>query len=294
MVVKNRNAALVLEASLVLTAVFWGTNYVAVKYVAGHVPPLLFVALRFVVAGTVVWGFLRLSEPKSVLRRADVLPMLCLGFFGVALCQTTFTYGLSLTSASNTGFIFATAPVWGLLLGFVLGQERPTWRGVIGVGLCVLGVGSIFYRGLGAQGGSLAGDLLILASAVLLGVYTVLSLPLLRRLSPLAVAAYPMLFGGLMVLPLASPGFARVDWSSLAPGVAAAFAYSALLATAFAFVTWQRGISRIGANKVFVYQYLITLSGILSGVVLLGETLGAHKLLGGLVVLVGVYLARRQ
>lgn len=290
---KGRNAALVLEASLVLTAVFWGTNYVAVKYVAGHVPPLLFVALRFVVAGVVVWGFLRFSEPKSGLRRGDVLPTLFLGIFGVALCQTTFTYGLSLTSASNTGFIFATAPVWGLLLGFVLGQERPTWRGVIGVGLCVLGVGSIFYRGVGAPGSSLAGDLLILASAVLLGVYTVLSLPLLRRLSPLAVAAYPMLFGGLVVLPFASPGFARMDWNSLTAGVASAFAYSALLATAFAFVAWQRGISRIGANRVLAYQYLITLVGAGSGIVFFNESLGPAKIAGGLVILLGVYLARK-
>jgi drug/metabolite transporter (DMT)-like permease len=68
--------------------------------------------------------------------------------------------------------------------------------------------------------------------------------------------------------------------------------YSAVFATAFA--GWQRGISRVGANRVLVYQYLITLTGVVSGVVLLGESLGTNKLLGGAVILVGVYLARRQ
>ena len=290
----NRTAAVLTELSLVLAAFFWGTNYVAVKYVVGSVPPIPFVALRFVVAGAVIWGTLRILEPKSSLSRGDILPMLGLGVLGVAVCQTAFTLGLSLTNASDAGLVFATSPVWGLLLGLALGQERPTRRGVLGVGLSVVGVGVIFYRGLGTDGASLVGDLLILVSAVSLGSYTVLSMPLLRRLSPLAVAAYPMLFGGWIVFLLASPGLARMDWGSVNTLAASAALYSTLLATAFAYLAWQRGVSRIGANRVLVYQYLITLVGVLSGAVLLGEDLGPDKLLGGAVILIGVYLARRQ
>ena len=109
--------------------------------------------------------------------------------------QTTFTFGVSLTSAANTGFIFATAPVWGLLFGFVLGLERPTWRGAAGVGLSILGIGVIFYEGLRLEGASLIGDLLVLLAAMGFGAYTVLSMRVLVRYSPLAVATYPILFG---------------------------------------------------------------------------------------------------
>ena len=70
--------------------------------------------------------------------------------------------------------------------------------------------------------------------------------------------------------------------------------FSAVFATAFAFAAWQGGISRIGANRVLVYQYLITLTGVASGVVFFDESLGASKILGGAVILLGVYLARRQ
>jgi drug/metabolite transporter (DMT)-like permease len=71
-------------------------------------------------------------------------------------------------------------------------------------------------------------------------------------------------------------------------------AFSAVFATAFAFSAWQRGVSRIGANRVLVYQYLISLTGVASGVVFFGEVLGVEKLVGGAVTLAGVYLARRQ
>jgi drug/metabolite transporter (DMT)-like permease len=62
---------------------------------------------------------------------------------------------------------------------------------------------------------------------------------------------------------------------------------------AFGFYAWQRGVSRAGANRVLVYQYLITLVGVASGVVLLGEDLTVSKIIGGAVILLGVYLARR-
>ncbi len=67
-----------------------------------------------------------------------------------------------------------------------------------------------------------------------------------------------------------------------------------MFATAFAFSAWQISISRIGAIRVLVYQYLITLTGVASGIVFFGESLGIEKLAGGAVILVGVYLARRQ
>ncbi|MBD0354446.1 MAG: DMT family transporter, partial [Rubrobacteraceae bacterium] len=198
----ERRTSLLFEGSLLATAIFLGTNPVAVKYAVGYVPPLPFAALRFVLAGLVLWAILRFFDPKGGLRREDLWAMAGLGLVGVALNNVAFTFGVSMTSASNTALVVATAPLWGMLLGFALGWERPSLRGVSGVGLALLGVAVIVYRGLGTGGTSLTGDLLVMAAAACWGSYAVLSLPLLKRYSPLAVAGYSMLFGGLAVLPL--------------------------------------------------------------------------------------------
>ncbi len=108
---KGGGAALT-EVSLILAALFWGTNYAATKFAALSVPPLSIVALRFAVGGLLMYCVLRVLEPESRLGREDLLPMLGLGCLGVALGQTTFTFGVSMTTAANTGLIFATAPVW--------------------------------------------------------------------------------------------------------------------------------------------------------------------------------------
>jgi drug/metabolite transporter (DMT)-like permease len=288
-------AAWLREISLFLAAIFWGTNYAATKFAALSIPPLSIVAVRFIVGGLLMYCVLRVVEPGSRLARRDILPMAGLGCLGVAVAQSSFTFGVSMTSAANTGLIFATAPVWGLLLGLALGLERPSWRGVLGVGLSILGVGVVFWEGLtGAAGRSLVGDVLVLLAAVGVGSYTVLSMRVLERHSPLTVATYPLLFGGPLVLVLSIPFFVGLEWEGVGVGAWGAVAFSAVFATAFAFSAWQTGISRIGANRVLVYQYLITITGVASGVVFFSEVLGIEKILGGAVILLGVYLARKQ
>lgn len=291
---KTEVAVRVTELSLVAAAVFWGANYAATKYAAGFLPPTFLVALRFTGGGLLLLLVLRLFEPGSRLSRGELLPMIGLGCFGVAAAQTSFTFGVSMTTASNTGLIFATAPVWGMILGSVLGLERPTAWGMLGIALSIFGVGIVVYDGLGAGDTSTLGDLLVLLASLCVGAYTVLSIPVLERHSPLAVATYPTLFASPVALLLAAPYLPGLEWGSVPLAAWATVGYSAAFATAFAFAAWQRGISRIGANRVLVYQYLITLTGVVSGIIFFGESLGPGKLLGGAVILLGVYLARRR
>jgi drug/metabolite transporter (DMT)-like permease len=292
--VEKQRASLWVETSLLLTVFFFGTNFVAVKHVVEIVPPILFAALRFTSAGLLLWLLLRLVEPESRLERKDLLPVLGLGVVGITLTQSVFTVGVSLTTAANTALIYSTAPVWGMLLGFVLALERPRLSGVAGVALCLIGVALIVYGGLSFSGTSLAGDALILAAAVFWGSFTVLSLFLLRRYSPLALATYAILLGGLAAFPLSAFDFGRLDVAALDASVWFAAAYSCLLSSAFGFAAWQTGVSRIGANRVLVYQYLVALIGVTAGILILGEGFGLQQMLGAAVILAGVYLARRR
>ena len=281
------------EVSLLLAVLFLGTNPVVVKVAVAEVPPLPFVAMRFVLAGLVVLVFALILEPGARPVGRELLSMAGVGLLGVGMNNVAFTLGVSMTTASDTALIYAAVPIWGILLGLALGLERPGLWGILGVALAFTGVGVVVYGGLGG-GASLQGDLLVVGATVCWGSYAVLSLPLLRKHSPLVVAAYTMLFGGLAALPVGLPGFLSARWAEVSVRAWEAVAYSTLLVAAFGFYAWQRGVSRAGANRVLVYQYLITLVGVASGVLLLGESLTVNKVIGGAIILLGVYLARRQ
>ncbi len=109
-----------------------------------------------------------------------------------------------------------------------------------------------------------------------------------------------MLLGGLAALPLAFTGFpglsqsiSSVGWGSVGGAAWAAAAYSTVLCSSFAIAAYQANVARRGASRVLVYLYLQTLVGLLASVALLGEGLGAAKVAGAAVILLGVYLARR-
>ena len=290
---KDRAATLV-EASLLLAVLFLGTNPVAVKVAVAEFPPLPFVAMRFTLAGLLLLALVALLEQGNGRPgRRDLLSLAGVGLVGVGANNVAFTHGVSMTTASETALIYAALPIWGILLGLALGLERPTPWGILGVCLAFLGVAVVVYGGLTGST-SLLGNLLIVVATVCWGAYAVLSLPRLRRYSPLVVASYTMLFGGLGALPFALPGFLDAGWAEASGEAWGALAYSTLLVAAFGFWAWQRGVSQVGANRVLVYQYLITLVGVTAGVLLLGESLTANKVLGGAVILLGVYLARRR
>lgn len=276
-----------------MTVFFFATNFVAVKTVVEVVPPVLFAAVRFTFVGVLLVGILRLVEPETRIKRGDLLPLLGLGFVGISSTQTVFTIGVGQTTAANTAIVYATAPVWGMLVGFFLGFERPRLLGIAGIALCLGGVFVIEYGSVDLAGTSLAGDLLILCAAVFWGSYTVLSIPMLRRYSPLAVATYSIMLGGLVVVPVSLIDL-DVDYASLDGLVWFAALYSALLSSGFGFFGWQRGVAAVGANRVLIYQYLIALIGITAGMVLLGERFGPLQGVGAAIILSGVYLARRK
>ena len=282
-------------------AVFVGLDFVSVKYALEGFPPLVLVPVRYVLAGLMLLALLRLSGRMVGIGLRDLPSMMGLGLVGVSLNQVGYTAGLGLTSGSNGALIFATAPIWGLLLGVALRLERASWRNVLGLGLAVAGVALVVGGGLGSPEASVAGDLLVCLSALSWGAYAVLSIPVLRRHNPLVVAGWTMLLGGGAVVPLALTGLpglsdplGSMNWTAIGLGSWAAMAYSTVLASGFAVAAWQANVSRIGANKVLVYMYVVTLVGLAASVVLLGEGLGAGKLAGAAVILVGVYLARRS
>jgi drug/metabolite transporter (DMT)-like permease len=291
---QKRPTSALVEGSLLLTVFFFGTNFTAVKLVVDSVPPILFAATRFTLAGLLLLPIALLSGPEGRLSRWDLLPMLGLGIVGVTVTQSLFTMGVGLTTAANTALVYSTAPVWGMLLGLALGWERPRVSGIFGIGLCLVGVGAIVYGSLDFAGTSLVGDALILVAAVCWGSYTVLTLSFLRRYSALAVAAYAMTLGGLAAFPLEALDPASLDLAALDSLTWAAAAYSALCSSAFGFAAWSWGVSRVGANRVLVYQYLVTLTGVSTGILLLGEDFGIGQLVGAAVILAGVYLARTK
>jgi drug/metabolite transporter (DMT)-like permease len=226
--------------------------------------------------------------------RRFLLTTLGIGLVGGTLYNIALNEGTSMTSASNAALIMATSPVWGMLLAAGFGVEPLRATNVIGAVVSIVGVVLILGRGLEGGGSSLAGDLLVLAASVSFAAYIVLSRTQHGHYPALTIGAYTVFFGGLAIFPFTPLELAGWRWESVSAVAWIAVAYMAIFSTALGYGIWQWGIGRIGADRVLVYLYLVTLTGVVSSIVFLHEGFGLIKVLGTVVLLAGVYVAHRR
>ena len=208
------------------------------------------------------------------------------------LFPLTFNVGLRYTEASRGAVMLATMPIWSALLGRSVG-ERLTRLQVVGVALSVVGIGVAFVepgRAVGGDAMRLVGDGLLLLTGLLGAVYGLLAKRVLAVDSPATVTTWAMLFGAVLLLPVAVveglfPAIGRLDGQLLGVVV-----FLGVLGGAAAFLLWNWALSRLTPTQVAVYVNLNPVVAALLGVVLLGERRSGLFLLGFTAVVAGVLL----
>jgi len=137
---------------------------------------------------------------------------------------------------------------------------------------------------------------LIAPSAALSVMYSVIGKPYLQRYPPLVVVFYALLFRTFLTLPLVVAGIPQFASETLAlsPAGWVAILSWGVFPTFAGYGFWYQSLKSIEASAASAYLSLTTLVAVLSGILLLRENLAAPVLVGGLMVLFGVYVAQRQ
>jgi drug/metabolite transporter (DMT)-like permease len=286
-------------AYLMLTgmAVCFGGTWVAGAVAVDAAPPFAIAAARFGIASLLLFGWAKLARrPLTPLRSRDWPLVMGLGLTAIAGYNWLFLTGLTLAPASDGAIIVpGLAPVFTALLAGLLLGERLGARGFAGLAIAVVGLVLVVGPGGGADDGRLLGDLMFIAGALFWAVYSVLARVASRRgFSPVSTTVYGTAFGTLVLVPLAvfEGGLGRL--ASAPPGALAGVAYLAVFGTVGAFVLFNLGVARIGAARASAFALLVPVVGVLSSVALLGERLGPLTVVGGAVVLIGLWLVEHR
>ena len=129
-----RARATLTDGLLVAMALIWGVNASVMKLAVTEMPPLVFNAARLGLASIALVA-LALGVRRTALTRRDVGALLLLGVLGTGLYQFFMIEGLARTRAGTTALILSSGPAFVALFGRMLGVERITRRGLVGIGL---------------------------------------------------------------------------------------------------------------------------------------------------------------
>lgn len=280
---------------LFVTVVLWGWTFVATKILVAELGPVEILALRLAIGLPFLGGVVLVKRVSLKFERVDVWPV-ALGSAVFVLHILVQIAGLETTTATNTGWIIAVSPLALAMLAFLFLRERIGRAGVSGIAIATAGVLLLVSRGRLTDLAWLrsTGDWLILASAHTWAIYTVLTRNLVQRRHPLAVTFAILLVASVLTaaLVVASADFSRVR--SLSPRGIAAVLYLAIPGLALGNWFWQEGVARLGAARAGIYLYFEPLATLALAVPLLGEPFGPVAMLGGGLVLAGVYVAQRR
>lgn len=277
----------------------WAVSFVATKIALEVVPPLTVVSLRLLVASLCFLPLLALTGRwRRITGRATLLGLFGLSLFGAGLHYGFQTVGLQTTNASNASVYVATGPITILLLAVVLLGERLSSRKLVGIAVAVAGVLIV----MGPEtllrfelSGSLTGDLLVLASIVMWGCFTVFGKRLVDRLGALTVTASVTLIGAAWMAPV---GWLEMQRTGFSPAEITATAWAAIVylgagCNFLAVLLYFTALRRTESQKVGVYLYSIPPMTAVAASLILDEPITLGLVLGTVLVIAGVALTER-
>lgn len=209
--------------------------------------------LRFAVASAALFLFQSFRPGFGRIAREDIPRVLLLGFLVVPINQGFFLFGLTRTTPSHAGLLYALTPLVVLLLARRILHEGYLWSKLAGVVVAFTGVAIIFLeRGLAHEATVLQGDLLILVAVFGWSLYTVLSKPLLTKYDPMAVTAWSIIAGTLSCTPAFFIPGAIPPLGSIPPAVWGGILYLSIGTSVVAYPLWSFALRHLEASKVAI------------------------------------------
>ena len=271
-----------------LLATVWGLSFFLTEICLRELHPATVAAGRVATAALTLLILARLAGHRMPARLADWAPLALMGLINNALPFSLIMWGQTRIDGGLASILNATTPLFTFVLAhFLTRDERMSRRGAAGITVGFLGalvlVGPGALAGLDAQSW---GQFAVLGAAVCYacsGIYG----RRLRHLSPLVAAAGMTTAAALIMLPVAAlldrPWTASPDtatWTALLT--------LGLVSTAFAYILYFRILASAGATNVLLVTFLVPITALLLGTLILGERITLTALSGMLLIFAGL------
>ena len=273
------------RVALALAAVFliWGSTYLAIRFaLEGGFPPFLLGGIRFLIAGGLVFAFLRLRGVAAP-TRAQWGNAAVMGVLLLVLGNGMVNFAEKSVSSGMAAVAVASAPLW---MGVFAAMRGQLPSGIEWVGLAIGFVGVVWLNAGSSLNASRSGMLALLVATIAWSFGSIWSrgrdLP-----SPFMASAAQMLCGGAAMLVLGLAIGERFDAMPTPAGLAA-FAYLVVAGSIIGFSAYIWLLHHVRPALAGSYAYVNPAIAVALGAWLAGERFGRHELLAMGVILLGV------
>lgn len=299
---QKRRSLVLLIAAFAAVYLIWGSTYLGIKYAIETLPTFLMAGTRFLIAGTVLFIWARLSsdyeKPQAAHWRTSLIigALLLLGGNGGVIVAQHYI------PSSLAALLVATEPFYIVIIGWILmGNSRPNLKVSLGL---LLGFAGVFLliggRGLnvGSGGGSgqLFGAGLIIVSAASWALGSLYGLRAPAPKSALLAAGMQMLSGGalLMMVGILTGEWRTFDLAAVSRNSWIALAYLTVFGSIVGFTAYSWLLKNVEPSLASTYAYVNPVIAVFLGWAIAGESLTGQMLIGAGIIVGSVVLITSQ
>lgn len=281
---------------LIFTFIIWGTQHPPIKILSGEIPPFLFNFLRFLIAGLFLLPFI--MRQKKVPEKKDLLKISLLGIVGISLYGFFAVAGIKLSTATNSAILINSSPLLIAILAPSLVKESMTIKKALGIILGFIGMFLVISNGFNIldtlKSEYFIGNLLLFTSALCLTIYAIYNKGLIKKYGGLCVTFYAILAGTVALFVFSFLSGQLMQIANISLNSFLLMAYVAIITTALTWVIWFNAINKKGVINTSSFFFLMTLSGIVSSNLVLGEKLTDFIITGAILILLGIYIVQKE
>lgn len=278
-----------------LVSVFWGGNMVALKLTLTTLPPFWSAWWRMLLGVAVIAAWAWFRRLPLGLRPAERRALVVLSLLFTAQIAL-LNVAVNLTSPAYAVVLMNAHPVFANLTGhFVVSEQRLSKVRVLGLALAL---GGICYLSLGRPVESLAsnpllGNLLLVASALLLGIRNVYTRWVVQSTGPERALVWQLLLSLPFFIVLAA-ALEPPLLKPLEPAPVVALLYQSTLVAGFCFIVWTSLLRRHTAGTLSMFTFTVPFFGILLSALVFSEPVTGRILLAAALVTAGIATVTRR
>jgi drug/metabolite transporter (DMT)-like permease len=285
----------ILEA--LFAVIVWGASFVATKVALRDVTPVTLIWLRFGMGVAILGAAVLVRRQFAFPAKKDWFYLALLGFLGITFHQWLQSTGLVTAQATTTAWIVATIPIFMALLGWLVLREKLAWTQILGIFLAALGVLLVVTEGdlsaLSRGKFGTMGDFLILLSSPNWAIFSILSRRGLRQYPATRMMFYVISLGWLFtsIQLFTGPGLSEIPnltWEGWL-----GIGFLGIFCSGLAYIAWYDALQALPVAQTGAFIYIEPLVTVVVAALVLSEPLLWASLLGGGIILLGVWLVNR-
>lgn len=281
--------------ALLAAHLIWGANFLVAKVTLAEIPPMSLSFLRFLFASILLIPFLLIEKKRRRIKIKDLPRLILSGIFLTTLNIAFFYEGLLKTTIIQASVLTLTVPMFSVLLAWWFLKEKIYVVNILGlvVGMIgastIIGLPLILFKSFDLQ--NLLGNLLIILASLSWVIGAIISKSISKKYSTLDLTAFIFAVGTLtFLLPALSDFLHDPSWVYHISFLGLlGLIYIILLSSISAYFLFEWGLARVGVYLADIFQYLQPFIAASLGILVLGESLRFTYLIGGILIILGVY-----